>query len=530
MKKTVRLILIGLVAVSLAAGAYLYFRPAQVNAVDTTNTATVSRNTLTASVSAAGNIESHQTADLAFGQSGTVKTLNVKVGDTVKAGEMLAELDTTDLELQLKSAEVNLKNAQASLAKTQKPNTEADIANAKAQLTSAQAAYDKLKAGPTTSELATAQAQVTSAKAAYDAAVQSAATSDSSLESAAAALEKASISLQQAQSAYDKISWRGDVGASSEAQALQTATIDYNTAKSAYEALAVTSRTDAASKVASAAAALKSAQANLASVKNSVSAAELAAAEATLTQAQINLDTLLAGSDANTLAIAQGNVDSAQIAVDQARLKQAQAQVVAPFDGTVTAINVKVGQTASGTAFTIADLNSLEVVVSMSEVDVNQVKTGQSAEVTLDAVPDLTLKGTVTAVSPSGTQSSGVVSYPVTVTLDKASDSVKTGMTANLTILTDQADNVLIVPSKAIKTINRQKMVIVLRNGQQVQMPVQTGLTANSMTEITSGLQEGDVVLVSGTSTTTTSSTVQAGGMGALGAMTGAGGPPPGGN
>jgi HlyD family secretion protein len=536
MKKGIRIALVAVIAAGVALGAYLRFRPTQVDAASSTSTATVSRRSLSSTVSAAGNIQSHQTADLTFGQSGTVKTIKVKVGDKVKAGDVLAQLDTSDLELQLKSAEISLKNAQASLAKTQNPNTEADIANARAQLASAQAVYDKLKAGPTQSELATAQAQVTSAKAAYDAAVKSASTSDSSLEAAAATLEKAGITLQQAQSAYDKISWRGDAGASNEAKTLQTATIDYDTAKAAYEALAATSKTDTASKLASAAASLKSAEANLTSVKNQVSAAELAAAEATLTQAKNNLDTLLAGSDANTLAIAQGSVDSAQIAVDQAKLKLEQAQVIAPFDGTVTAVDVKVGQAASGTAAGIADLDNLQVVVNMSEVDVNKIRTGQNVEITLDAVSDVSLKGTVTQIAPSGTQSSGVVNYPVTVTLDKASDAVKTGMTANLTIFVDERQDVLTVPSRAIKTINKQKMVIALKNGQQVPAPVKTGLTADNLTEIVSGLQEGDtVVLTSASSRTTAENGPGFGAMGAMGGMPmgggpGAGGPPPGGN
>ena len=121
-------------------------------------------------------------------------------------------------------------------------------------------------------------------------------------------------------------------------------------------------------------------------MKDKVTAADMAAAQATLTQAKNNLESLQAGSDTNTLSISQGNVDSAQIALDQMKLKLQQAKVVAPFDGVVTAVNAKVGQTASGTAATVADLANLEVVVNLSEVDVNQLKTGQTAEITLDAV------------------------------------------------------------------------------------------------------------------------------------------------
>jgi HlyD family secretion protein len=530
MKKFIRIAVVILVIAGVAVAAYMQFRPGQVDDATTASTAAVARNTLSATVTGAGNVQSHQTADLSFGQSGTVKSISVKVGDAVQTGDVLAELDTTDLQLQLQSAEVNLRNARANLAKAQKPNTAEDIANAKAQLVSAQAAYDKLAAGPTKTELATAQAQLASAKAAYDAAVKSTAAGDSSLQSAAATLEKAAITLQQAQGAYDKISWRGDVGASSEARTLQSATIDYNTAKAAYDAIAATSKTDAASKVASAAASLKSAQASLDNVKNQVTAADLAAAEASLTQAKNSLATLEAGSDANTLAIAQGSVDSAQIALDQMKLKLDQAKVVAPFNGVVTAINAKVGQSASGTAVSIADLDDVEVVLNMSEVDVNQVQSGQSAEITLDAVSDAALQGTVTAIAPAGTLSNGVVNYPVTVSIMNAADAVKTGMTANVNIIIEERKDVLAVPNKAVKTVNKQKVVYVLRNGQPFMTPVQTGLSNDSLTEIVSGVQEGEVV-VNGTTTSTRTSS--AGGMGVMGVMgggPGAGGPPPGGN
>jgi HlyD family secretion protein len=501
-KKLLRTVIILAVAASITTGAYLHFRPTQVSAAAAVSTATVARGTLAATVTAAGNIQASQTADLSFGQTGTVKQINVAVGDEVTAGQVLAELDTADLELQVRSAQVALKNAQDTLAKAKNPNTTQDIASARATVESAQAAYDKVAAGASQADLASAGAAVTGAQAAYDAAVKSAGTSDSSLQTAAATLQKALIAVQQAQSAYDKVSWRGDVAATTEASALQSATIDFDSAKAAYEALAATSKSDAASKVASAAAALQSAQAGLAGLKNQVTAADLAAAKATLTQAQNDLDTLLAGSDTNTLDIAQNGVEAAQIALDQARLKLQQAQVVAPFDGVITAIDVKLGQSASGTAFTIADLDHLEIVVNMAETDVNQIKVGQQAEMTLDAVSDTTFNGAVSAIAPAGTQSSGVVSYPVTVALTNTSDAVKTGMTTNLNIIVEQRDDVLTVPNKAVKTVNKQKVVTVLSDGKQVQTPVQVGLSNDTSTEITGGLTEGDVVVLGATTTT----------------------------
>ena len=335
-RKSVKIIVLLVVGVLVAGAVYLKLRPNQVAAATNVSTATVQRGSLTATVNSAGNIQTHQSADLSFGQSGTVKKINVKVGDRVKTGDVLAELDTTDLNLQLRSAQVNLKNAQDQLAQTKNPNTEQDIANARAQLESAQAAYDKVAAGASAAKLASAQAQVASAQAAYDAAVKSAASSDSSLVAASSTYEKARIAVQQAQGEYDKVSWRGDVAASGQAQSLQSATIDYNSAKAAYDALVATSKSDASSKVASAAASLRSAQASLDEIKNQVTTADLKAAQSTLTQAKNNLETLLAGPDANSLDIAQNGVETAQIALDQIKLKLQQAQVVAPFDGTVT--------------------------------------------------------------------------------------------------------------------------------------------------------------------------------------------------
>jgi len=466
MKRIALILVILVVVVGVTVGIYLKFGPRQVSAASNLTTATAQLGNLVATVNSAGNITPHQSVVLNFGQTGTVQKVDVNVGDQVKAGQVLAELDTADLQLQVQNAQTNVKIAQDKLAQTQTPNTPEAIANARAQLDSA-------------------KATVTSSQAAYAAALKTASTSNSSVVAAAATLDKAQAALQAAQAAYDRVASRPDIAMLSQSTALQSATDDYNAAKANYDALLATSGATNASSVASAKAQLQQAQSSEA-------------------QAQNNLDTLLAGSDATTLDIAKVQLDQAQIALQQAQLNLANAEITAPFDGVVTAVNITPGQSSASTsdAIQLADLGHLEIVVSMDEIDVTKIKVGQDAQITLDALPNLNLQGKVTDVAPAGTITQGVVNYPVTVALTNPPADVKTGMSANVNIIVDQRNNVLTVPNRAIQTQGRQKFVTVLFEGQQMQVPVTTGMTSDTATEILSGLKEGDVVVISGTTTT----------------------------
>jgi HlyD family secretion protein len=509
MNRFLRFAIVLLVVAAVGTFAYLKLAPKPVNAATTLPTASVQRGTLAATVNAAGNIGAHRQVDLNFGQTGTIKDVKVQAGDRVKAGQVLAELDTSDLELQVQNAQLNVKLAQAKLAQAKNPNSAQDIASARAKIDAAQAQLNKLQTGPSQADVSAAQSAVAGAQSAYTAAVKSAGTSDSQLTAAAAALDKAQQAVQKAQAAYDKVAGAPDIGARQESVTLQSATTDYNQAKANYDALAATAGSDANSKVAQARSTLQQAQASLVKLQTPANKDDITSAQATVTQAQNDLDKLLAGSDANTLDIAQNGVDQANIALKQAQVTLQQAQVVAPFDAAVTQVNITPGQTISSggntsAAIQIADLDHLEIVVNLAEVDVNRVQSGQTAEVTLDALPDATLEGTVTQIAPSGVQVQGVVNYPVTVALTDPPVGVKTGMTANLNIVVDQRENVLMVPNRAVRTQGRQKSVTVLFEGQQIQVPVQTGLSNDTNTEITTGLREGDTVLISSTGTTAT--------------------------
>jgi len=422
-------------------------------------TASVTRGNLIATVSAAGNVSAPTSTSLTFQTTGKVKLVNVQVGDPVKKGQLLMQLDTIDLDLSLKSAQISLANAQAS--------------------------FDSTKANLQFS-LRTAQDNVANAQSSLDTAKAKAAQFPNQLIAAKASLDKATITLQKAQSDYNAVAWRADVGMTSQAQTLQTATIDYNTALANYNVSA-------------------SSIANDNSVKQAQN--QLDQAQISLEQAQKNLDT--------STRTAQGQLDSAQNSLDIAKRNVDKASIYAPYDGIVSAINFNPNDSAgTGAAIVILDPTQLQVKLTIAEVDVAKIKAGQTAQMTLDALPGQTYNAKVLSVSPVGTVTQGVVNYPVVVSLTNNDGQVKAGMTANLAINVEERDNVLLLPLRAVRTTGNQKTVTVEYKGQLISLAVQTGLTNDTNVEITSGLNEGDVVQLT---TTTTRSTTGGGGFGVPG-------------
>lgn len=411
-----------LVVVVLVAAGYWGWQKYTAGTAKTTvamQTATVTRGSLVATVSAAGNVSAPATIDLAFPSSARVTQVSVQVGDVVKKGQVLMQVDTTDLESSLRTAQLSLADAQAS--------------------------YD-------------------SAKISYD-------QNPNELVVAKAALDKATVTLQQAQADYDTVAWRPDVGMTTQAATLQSATSDYMSALATYK-MTISSINDIALK-----------------------------------QAQIKLD-------------------EAKLAVDDAQRNLDNETLVAPFDGIVSAVNYGVDDTASGTAVTVVDLSQLRVEVTVSEVDIAKIKVGETAEMTMDALTDKTYNAKVISISPVGTVTSGVVNYTVALEITNSDEQIKPGMTATLAIEVDRRDNVLLVPTRAVRTQGTQKIVTVLSNGEPVSTKVTIGLSNESSVEVTSGLQEGDVVALNQTTTTTTN-VAGGGGLGILGIGGGPSGPPP---
>ena len=412
-------------------------------------TSNITRGTLIATVNATGNIQPEAQVNLSFQQPGTVTTVNVKTGDAVKKGDVLATLDTADLELALQQAQAALAVANAGYSRTLDTPPQADIDAAQAALNAAGANYQKLKDGPAPEDYA----------------------------AASGALANAAASLKQAQMAYDQAYRNNPAGINGSPAALQLeqATNGYNTARAQYD-----------------------------KVRQPADNAQLSAALQQIDSARANLDKLRQPVKGFDIDQVTAQVKQAQIQVDQARRRLAQASLLAPRDGIITAVNIKVGESAAGLpAMTLVDLSKLHIDITVDEIDVAKLRSGQEALVTLDALPDISLNGTIERIAPTSTTIGGVVSYDVRVGLAAGQMTLKPGMTANTSVVLEHRENVLLSPNWAIRRdqkTGKSYITIKVDDKTSREVEVTTGLRNETQTEILSGVNEGQVILAPQTS------------------------------
>jgi HlyD family secretion protein len=212
-----------------------------------------------------------------------------------------------------------------------------------------------------------------------------------------------------------------------------------------------------------------------------------------------------------TITFDEATIQQRQAALDAAQVNLDYTNIVSPVDGTVVSRNVTMGQTVAAsfqtpTLFLIAtDLTKMQVDTNVSESDIGGVKDGNKSTFTVDAFPKRTFKGAVNQVRQSPQTVQNVVTYDVVVGVDNSDLALKPGMTAATRIVIDQRDDVIRVPSQALRfspggasaATQGQPQVWVLRDGQPVAVPVTTGLDDDSFTEIVKGeLKPDDRVIV----------------------------------
>src|SRR5262249_23278 len=140
--------------------------------------------------------------------------------------------------------------------------------------------------------------------------------------------------------------------------------------------------------------------------------------------------------------------------------------------------------------------SGMEVVIPFAESDASRVAFNQDAQITFDAVPNLTISGHVIAVASAATTSNGVVNYYVTISLNQTNRALRQGMTANATVTVSKVINAITVPNLAIQHTGGQANVLVYSAGQQKQTPSETGVVGDQFTEVTGGLNDGEQVVI----------------------------------
>jgi len=214
---------------------------------------------------------------------------------------------------------------------------------------------------------------------------------------------------------------------------------------------------------------------------------------------------------------AQQQVTTANEDVKKAKTNLGYATITSPIDGVVISKSVEEGQTVAASfstpeLFTIAqDLTNMQVVADVDEADIGNVKKGENVSFTVDAYPDDTFQGTVLQVRQEATTTNNVVTYEVVISAPNADLKLKPGLTANVTIYTEEQNDVLSVPSKALRytptaeTLKGYKIVdnnsnaknkVWKQNGKNIEsVKINVGMTDGTNTQVLSGLKEGETII-----------------------------------
>ncbi len=456
--------LIGVLLSGLIARDTVFAQPAAA----TIRTATAARGSVTSVVSGTGSLLPAGRMNVSFKQTGILTEVDVKVGDKVATGQVLARIDSSTQQAALAQAQASLASAQANLQATQSPLTAAQVAQLQHQVSNAQQNYNDTVASVNATNQADA-ATVASDQAKVNA------DCPNGLQ---CSQEQAQLANDQSKQHMDAISGQSRINSASQQ------------ITSSRDNLAVQTQIKPN--------ALASGQAQVAAAQAQVAAA----------QVSLNQTTLIAPTSGVVISITGVPGETAGGGTAQA------PGSLAPQPST--------GGSAGSSGFmVIDDTSSLVAVMPFAETDSARLAANQTVAFTFDAIPNLTITGHVLSISPSATVVSNVVDYYVSFILNRTDPRLREGMTANASVTVANADNAVRVPNAAVRATNGTSMVTVLSKGQQVPTEVITGVVGDTYTEIKAGLNEGDIVVLptirTSAGTTTNGNNLVRGGGGGFG-------------
>ncbi len=488
----------------------------------------------TVRIQASGTVQPIQSVNLSPKNAGRLEQLRVEQGDRVEAGEIIAIMESKDINARLVQARARLNRAEARLRELKNGNRGEDIAQARARLEQAQANLAELragsrrenieqararleqaqarltrvKAGSRFEEIAQAEARVADAQARVELTAvrrrrnqqlaDEGAISQDSLDEAVTENRRAQASLQEAQRQLAQLQQnRREELIQAEAEV-----------EEAQQALALQENGPRKEEIARAEAQVQEAQQALALQENGPRKEEIARAEAQVQEAQQALALQENGPRPETITQAEAEVNEALGQLREVEVQLEDTIIRAPFAGQITQryategafVTPTTSASSAGQATStsiVALARGLEILAKVPEADISQIQPGQVVEIVADAYPDQVFTGKVRLIAPEAIKEQDVTLFEVRVAIDSGLEELRSGMNVDVTFLGDELKNALVVPTVAIVTNKGETGVLVPNEkNQAVFRPVTIGPTIGNDIQILSGLKSGDRVFV----------------------------------
>ena len=532
--KRKKILWVGLVSVViLLIGGYSYYAvlgsavgisQAQGTQMPSIQQATARRGDLRVTVSGSGTLEPASSLDLSFQENGELLTMNVRAGDVIKAGDVLARLKLDRTPGQHAS---DLADAQLAVVKAQQA---LDELNANAQLTSAQAlaalesaqqALDDLQ-HPELEQAQAQQALVEAKIAVQDAQMQvdilNSKPSQAARDTAYASLLFKQKDLADLQAQIAKLDYQIrssdnrtqrdrlkrqmldlQVQLAQQQQEVEGAANKYDTMDDPADALDVQV---AETQLATAQAQLAQAQAQFNTAQSKPLSGDLAVAQNDLAQAQASWELVKDGSDPDQVVQAQAQLAKVQAQLALVQQENLEVQLAAPWDGTVLSVGANPGDRINGQVIlSLADLSHPRLEIYLDETDQANVRGRSQAEVVFDALPDQTFSGQVVSVDPSLQRSGNTYAVQAWIDLDAAAtDTVSKlplGLSASVDIIAGETRNAVLVPVEALHELSNGRYMVYVMTGENIEeRAVTVGLRDYTTAEITDGLAAGESIAI----------------------------------
>lgn len=454
------------------------------------STTSPTRETIQELVEVSGTVEPAKDAKMSFDKSGTVASLNVKVGDRVRVGQVLATLSYADAYSSVREAEAGVVQAQANL--------------------------DLVAGGTTQAELDLKQNSVDLAKNDLNNVIAQSEDNIRNIQNTVNDIVTVKLSqfFLKDGNGYKMSFITCDQGAQGQLEITRNGldNIQISSLDSAYEfaqrlniflaslnniltlPCAITDTTLSDRRLA-----ISGLRISINSIFSEISGRKSAILSATnnLTRAERDLAFAKTKTDPNKIKTAEAGVTQANARLYSARSQLSKNILVAPFNGMVSEVNVSQGEMANSSKAAVVLLSdsAFQIKTKIAEVDIAKLKVGQLATVTLDAYYDVPFMATISRINPAATTEGGAARYGVYLTFIQKDERIKSGMTANAKILTTTKENALVLSPSYIKIKSGGGIVNVINGSTTEEVIVKTGIRgANGKVEILEGLNEKSIV------------------------------------